>query len=310
MAEPDSGRARRPVRVSPRTYAFAVALRQLTRLRALPLRLRLRLARLFFRHEEQSGFRYTVMHRGIRWAGDFQDYIDWRIYFLDNFERESIDLCEHLAGMTSGAFVDVGTNKGLYAGILSRSFGQILAFEPAPQNLAHLRHTIARNRLTNVEVRATALGDEEGEADFHLPPDSNRGQGSLLPITHSSGMTSVRVTLGDREIGKTAVGLVKIDVEGFEAKVLRGMREVLRRDRPFILFEIGDSSRALFSDAGGVHAVLPEGYELFEVSDRGKGRRFSLISLADDQILGRPISNNLACPREKIELLLSHIEAD
>ena len=79
-----------------------------------------------------------------------------------------------------------------------------------------------------------------------------------------------------RERGDAAVaelelppaGILKIDVEGFEAEVLAGLRATLERDRPVILFELSDRTRGAFKHEEGLRASLYADHRLYEVGTR------------------------------------------
>lgn len=289
------------------TFPFAVVLRQVTRLWWLPQTPRERLARLFFKPERQKGHPFRIRRRGGAYLGDFGSYLDWRVFFLGDSERESQNLCLMLAAHAGGrCFADIGANKGLYTVVLAKAYSRVIAFEPDPAIREQLNTLIAANRLTNVSVRDVALGEQAGEATFYAAAGPNRGVGSLLPINEGAQFT-VPVRTGDEVFADTPVGMIKLDVEGFEAMVLAGMRRTLHRDRPFLLMEIGDTSKGPILEHGGLGALLPPDYSIFEVSDHTTAPKFFLRPLSEAQVLERRISNNLLCPKEKVGLLERHV---
>ncbi len=121
---------------------------------------------------------------------------------------------------------DVGANLGVRSEIMLSIGAQVVAFEPQP---ACARETRARgnSRLTVVDK---AVGAVEGTADLHLKAGS--GQASLLPNWQGGpeiGVLRVPVTTLDREIKTFGTPIFcKIDVEGFEAEVLRGLSSPIR----------------------------------------------------------------------------------
>lgn len=150
--------------------------------------------------------------------------------------------------------LDVGAHIGVHALAAARHGGRVLAFEPAPDSAAKLRAGAARNGL-DITVVESALGDTPGEIelfadDRYDPADagvrSAFGTGALVAITP--------VTTFDEWAAAnylTQLNLVKIDVEGYEAAVLRGMRESLQQRQPrALLIEIKQNSigRAPTSD--------------------------------------------------------------
>ncbi len=140
-------------------------------------------------------------------------------------------------------FVDVGANVGYYSVLAARAGARVHAFE-AQHALA--RSLVSSAALNAFEERITvthgALSDRaEGFADFFLAADpSLLGVPSLLPHDwlRGGGVERVPVTTLDAYAQRNAItriDVIKIDVEGAESLVLRGMRDVLQRCRPRLI---------------------------------------------------------------------------
>lgn len=127
---------------------------------------------------------------------------------------------------------DVGAHVGYYAmlsSVLLGPRGQVHAFEPEPRNALYLKGHVSLNRLANVAVVESAVGGREGEA--RLAAGTGTGTGRL-----AAEGRPVAVTTLDAYARRTGVepDHLKIDVEGAEAQVLEGARELLARRRPTI----------------------------------------------------------------------------
>lgn len=139
-------------------------------------------------------------------------------------------------------FIDVGANLGFLTLTASRvvgSEGKVLAFEPNKTVADRLSHTLLVNRINNVFVHKHALGDEEGKAT--LDSSAHSGTGSLRHIGASG--TRVDVLCGDRfisDLPEDTWVLVKLDVEGYELRVLKGFKSLLKRARTGFLIEVTD----------------------------------------------------------------------
>ena len=144
---------------------------------------------------------------------------------------------------TGGVFLDVGANIGFFVlpiAELVGSEGRVLAFEPAP-DAAHLLRSEARARgvLSRISLYEMALSDEVGSlalrADPAHPDDTTKRS---LFIDDGPVVAEVPIRALDELVGSGDVELphgvdaVKIDVEGAEVRVLRGMRRTLERHRP------------------------------------------------------------------------------
>jgi FkbM family methyltransferase len=128
---------------------------------------------------------------------------------------------------------DIGANVGLY----TRQFlelvgpaGQVVAFEPVPENAAQLRGLVFGPQLTVVEA---ALADTDGRMSLIVSGES----GETSHIGESSDGLTVRVARGDSmlEEGIRKPEVLKIDVEGFEGDVLDGLPIALRSARNVVV---------------------------------------------------------------------------
>lgn len=302
------------IRINHYTYPLAWLVRQFTAHWWLPQNPRERLANGLFSRQRQGHFPFTIRLDGVRYRGDFGEYLDWRVFFLGGFERESLNLCRFLSFHAPGdVFVDIGAFRGLYALLLAPYFRQVVAFEPLALNRGRMIEVLAENKIENVDVRPVALGDLNEELPFQLSPRGSDGQGTLL-IDSRAGLPVIRVPVrrGDQELGEFAsrIGLIKIDCEGYEKQVLRGLRHTLEQSRPFVLFEIGDTTGPQFGSEQELVSSFPTGYDLFEVSDHSTARQFFLKPLNPGEYFTRAITNNLACPVERRAVINRYVRTD
>jgi FkbM family methyltransferase len=120
--------------------------------------------------------------------------------------------------------VDVGCRMGEFSRYLQRDFERVYAFD------ASVHRNFPRNLpLDNVTAFECALGDAAGEIEMH-------GGGHAFV---DGGMRKVPVFRLD-DFGLTDVDYIKIDVEGFERRVLLGGMDTILRDRPVIVIEQND----------------------------------------------------------------------
>jgi FkbM family methyltransferase len=133
----------------------------------------------------------------------------------------------------NGYVIDVGANIGYYLLMLQSLVGpngSIVCFEPEPDNLSELRLNIKYNNVNNVELIESAVGMTEGTVSFA------RGINGEVRDDNSGDILVPMVSL-DRAI-KRKVDFIKIDVEGYEAHVLIGAENLIKKFRPALFVEI------------------------------------------------------------------------
>jgi FkbM family methyltransferase len=140
--------------------------------------------------------------------------------------------------------VDVGANLGLYAVAAAKRGARVVAVEPDPANVRHIRRNARLNRIEVSIVEALA-GAEIGTAPIALRGSPVSGYIDMyLGPTTRYGVAPV-LTL-DALLKDERVDLLKIDVEGAEIDVLRGAEQTLRDKKPrAILIEVHPGAFAL-----------------------------------------------------------------
>jgi FkbM family methyltransferase len=170
--------------------------------------------------------------------------------------------------------LDVGANYGLYTALAAsivRRFGRLYAFEGNPQVFKSLQRTIIANQLfhnTNVTAVNLLVSDKSGRGVLHYRADQLGGgrMGGVGQACVEVDMTTIDDFLPD----DLAVDLVKIDVEGHEPAVIRGMERTIARS-PNIRLIIE------FVDALLVDALKPDDF-----IDYIRGLGFGICRLLPD----------------------------
>ena len=162
----------------------------------------------------------------------------WRVDSL--FEKEPITI-EWIAGFRpEDVLVDVGANVGMYTVWAAKTRGvRVFAFEPEAQNFSLLNRNIFLNGLGDkVSAYCLAISDAAGLSELHLsqfmPGGSCHSLGERVDFNHvpmqpvySQGCVSARL---DDLVASGAVpepDHIKIDVDGFEPKVIAGARRII-----------------------------------------------------------------------------------
>lgn len=159
-------------------------------------------------------------------------------YKENNFENYSVDLllqhCED-----GSTFIDIGAHHGYYTLLVAtqRKHCNIMAFEPAPSNYQILNDNIRTNNALNVVTFNYAVSDHDEHMDFNLRDFSSHG--SLYNDHISTVVNTVRVEAVSLDNALRTIPVapivIKIDAEGHELQVLKGMTALLRKNEGIVI---------------------------------------------------------------------------
>jgi len=131
-------------------------------------------------------------------------------------------------------YIDVGANVGFHSMLASRLVGPsgvVLSFEPNPATFSILSGHMAINRIKNCRPFSFALGDVDGDATLNQI-EIHSGTATLRAVNEPLNSVKVNVRRGDeifKDIPFAGQTIIKVDVEGFELQVLRGLEKTLAR---------------------------------------------------------------------------------
>ena len=153
--------------------------------------------------------------------------------------------------VAAGAWViDVGANVGHYTAKLSRLVGptgRVLALEPVPKTFELLAHNVRRLPHANVTLLNVAASERPAVVGMEVPAGADGLEnGYLAHISEQKTGLNILCLPVDSLALPHQVSLVKIDAEGHELAVLRGMVELLHRDRPLLIVEVSSGASAEF----------------------------------------------------------------
>lgn len=208
-------------------------------------------------------------------------------------------------GMT---FFDIGANQGIYtllAGKKVSKGGKVISFEPVPSQFKKLKRNLKINRINNVITEPLAVGVEIETVNMYVCLGGDEALSSLrLPtedIKSKKSIIQVPVTTIDEYVKKNNISnidFVKIDVEGGELNVLKGMTETLKTIRPIFMCEVQDKR------------TVQWGYSASEICKFLENRDYSWFIANSDGMLEFSESkdehniageNLIAVPNEKVK---------
>jgi FkbM family methyltransferase len=205
-------------------------------------------ARLLFnsysrtRHKPGAYVTRLTTSAGDIFDADLSSTLEWQLWAFGSYEPHLAELFRHLV-RPGDRCVDVGANVGVHTVRLARLVGRdgvVLAVEPDPDVVWRAQRNITLNGLANVRVISAAASDLAGEMRLYRPSprDTNRARASLYHHPYLTGVaTTVPVVTVDGICADAPVALIKVDVEGHEAAVLRGAANTIARYAPSLIFE-------------------------------------------------------------------------
>lgn len=201
---------------------------------------------------------------------DGSQFVDRNIFVEGIYEKRFL---ENIRGAfdENAIALDIGANIGNHALYLHKDFREIHCFEPNSETFRRLSRNVNANGISNIKMHQVALGDSDTIMDFRENLDGNLGNSGF--VDESAHLQDAKVhfkRIPVRQADKFIEGLeihridfVKIDVEGFELKVLNGLRKTIINHRPSIAFEFhGQHSNS--GDFKRISNCLPD-YSFYEL---------------------------------------------
>jgi FkbM family methyltransferase len=186
-------------------------------------------------------FKKIASHFPAGWHYELKrQYYSWQIR-RDRFRtaEPEFDLLNSLV-QTGAWVIDVGANVGHYTSKLSRLVGpagRVLAFEPVPKTF---RLLAANSRLfahENITLFNAAASEQTSLSGMEVPSGQS-GQYLAHLTVSNTGLQILCLSVDSLQLPHR-ISLVKIDAEGHELAVLKGMTVLLQRDRPTLIVELG-----------------------------------------------------------------------
>jgi FkbM family methyltransferase len=212
---------------------------------------------------------FVVVNDGTVFTGNLGSFIDRNVYFYGDYEGKMIELfLSVVPARRRGIILDVGANAGTHSVKFARAFEHVHSFEPNQALWDQFERNICLNELSNVTLHRVGLADRNSQLPFYTIEKSNLGLGTFshieqydkpLILVGSASVVRGSDYLIDQEIGP--IDAIKIDVQGFELEVIRGLHPLLQRDRPCLWFELGLRTRQVLNSRMALDHLIPFDYD-------------------------------------------------
>lgn len=206
---------------------------------------------------------------------------------LSLFERNET---KFLKNFVKNDFVclDIGSNVGYYSVLFASKGAEVHSFDPVRENHAILTLTAALNMDLAIHAHHCAVGDKAGLVEFYVPKQTSYSRMQSNEKFETEDRRTVElITIDQLELPR--VDVIKIDVEGAEEKVIKGMTETLARCRPkLVMIELVEEHLLNFATtvdavfehlaARGMVPMVLKGTKLFPYqSGRAKNDNFFFV---------------------------------
>jgi FkbM family methyltransferase len=226
--------------------------------------------------------RYVIEERmGGLFLIDQRNSVDRNLLIKGAWEPQQVETLKDMIRKSRRAgesvtFLDIGAHGALYSIILAKEklADRIVAFEPDPTNLVQLRANLFINHmLERIEVIDKAASDSKARIPFFVAKESNRGGSRMTEkepeiLDHRIEVESE--PLDDMVQIEGNLVVAKIDVEGSELTVLKGMTKTIAANRCLFQIESFDDTvnelKAWMSEHGFVHQKTVD-FDHFFVKD-------------------------------------------
>lgn len=203
-------------------------------------------------------------------------FVDETIFTTGIYEADILSLIKNYVRKRD-TVLDIGANIGqhsLFLSCLVGEEGRVHAIEPNPRLVVQMRRSIERNNFQNISIHECALGTEEEKKKLYIPIN-NVGGASIVPYQINTSTISINLIKGDnlcKPFGK--ISFIKMDVEGFEYEVLRGLEHTIEMSCPIIFLEYSPIHWPLENRVSHGQALLGFlknlGYTFFDVEEGEK----------------------------------------
>jgi len=188
-------------------------------------------------------FIYNI--KNFKFEIDIRESIERKTYFQGDYERKRmINLTQNSSRIKSKIFIDVGAYIGFYSILMSGIFEKIYAFEPLKRNFKILNKNILTNNLEHkIKTYNFALGSKKEKlfGGSNRKGDLLQSSGFSLADNVNNKSEKISIFRGDDIIPlKNEIISIKIDVEGFELDVLKGLEKLLINNLCYLQVEIWD----------------------------------------------------------------------
>jgi FkbM family methyltransferase len=181
---------------------------------------------------------------------DFLDPIDRKIILHNEYENDAISFLQNkFIQYSVSNFLDIGANCGYYSFYFAKKFKnlRVKAYEPNFEAIDKFKKTLTKNSFKNIEVFNYGLSDTKKKVKMITWYKHGYAKTNSVILDHTHDVNNSKIFETDLKVGDELLNYnnqiicIKIDVEGHELNVLKGLIRNLKKNKCIILVESGDA---------------------------------------------------------------------
>ena len=237
----------------------------------LRLGVRTRIVTALMPWDPERGHAITEQFYGNVYRGNISDFQDYCVHFLGGYERPELKLMTETCGAIDRCVAyDIGTSTAHHALVLAAACAEVHGFEPFDQARRIAEQRIADNCLSHLSIHPFGLGESDEQLPYFWDESNTNRMAGSFNAEHTSMPVHAQFEVRNGDKWRSGAGVplpdfIKIDVEGFEAFALAGLKQTLKDGEPAILAEVSWDGYDNIEAKGGLRELIPFPFDVYRV---------------------------------------------
>ena len=180
------------------------------------------------------------------------EHIQQQLFWYGYYEKELGDLLTKIV-KPGDVFLDLGANIGYFSLLVATNSPsvKVISFEPVAGLFQKMNDNVCLNNIKNILTINAAVGETSEEKELFISGPDNLGMSSFHhPENYTGRKERVKVVALDdwfKTCGLSKIDIIKLDIEGSELAALKGMKELLEKQKPILLVEVNPETLSMFN---------------------------------------------------------------
>jgi len=180
------------------------------------------------------------------------EHIQQQLFWYGYYEKELGDLLNKIV-KPGDVFLDLGANIGYFSLLVATNSPsvKVISFEPVAGLFQNMNDNVCLNNIKNISTINAAVGETSEEKELFISGPDNLGMSSFHhPENYSGRKERVKVVALDdwfKTCGLSKIDIIKLDIEGSELAALKGMKQLLEKQKPVLIVEMNPETLSMFN---------------------------------------------------------------